>query len=42
VWMTSSRPCLSVGNTYKIKASIKEHSEYKGEKQTFITRVKTI
>ena len=42
VWMTSSRPAMKVGNTYKIKASIKEHSEYKGEKQTFITRVKTI
>ena len=42
VWMTSSRPCLSIGNTYKIKATIKEHSEYKGEKQTFITRVKTM
>jgi hypothetical protein len=42
VWMTSSRPCLSIGNAYKIKATIKEHSEYKGEKQTFVTRVKVI
>ena len=42
VWMTSSRPCLAIGNAYKIKASIKEHTEYKGEKQTFITRVKVI
>ena len=40
--MTSSRPAMKVGDTYKIKATIKEHSEYKGEKQTFITRVKTI
>ena len=42
VWMTSSRPAMKVGDTYKIKATIKEHSEYKGEKQTFITRVKAI
>ena len=42
VWMTSSRPAMKIGESYKIKASIKEHSEYKGEKQTFITRVKAV
>lgn len=31
-----------VGNKYRIKATVKAHKEYQGEKQTLINRLKTI
>ena len=42
VWGTSSRPRMSIGNSYKVKATIKEHSEFKSVKQTYLVRVKEI
>lgn len=40
VWKTSSCQSIEEGNKYKIKGKIKEHSEYKGDKQTVLTRCK--
>ncbi|MDD2765785.1 MAG: hypothetical protein PHE83_17620 [Opitutaceae bacterium] len=40
-WMTSGTG-LPEGNTFKIKGTIKRHAEYRGEKQTELTRVKLI
>lgn len=40
VWKTSSFQEIEEGNTYEIKGKVKEHSEYKGDKQTVITRCK--
>jgi hypothetical protein len=33
-------PNLGVGDTVQIRATVKEHSEYRGEKQTVVQRVK--
>ena len=41
-WNTQSICELSKGDVASIKATIKEHSEYKGTKQTVLTRVKVI
>ena len=41
VWITSSK-AFDIGKTLKIKATIKEHKEYKGTKQTVLTRVKEL
>lgn len=41
VWFASST-ALEVGQTYTIKATIKNHSEYKGAKQTVLTRCKVV
>lgn len=42
IWNTTSYPDVTFeeGRSYLIKATIKEHSEYKGEKQTVLSRVK--
>ena len=42
VWKTSSSslPDISEGNPVEIKGTVKEHSEYKEEKQTILTRCK--
>lgn len=40
VWKTTSFQELAEGKTYEIKGKIKEHSEYKGDKQTVLTRCK--
>lgn len=41
IWHTASRGNIyERGKTYKLKATIKEHSEYKGTKQTVLTRCK--
>ena len=37
VWYSSSK-VLEEGQTYKLKATVKEHKEYSGEKQTVLTR----
>lgn len=37
VWITASKN-LPVGNAFKMKGTIKEHKEYKGVKQTILTR----
>jgi len=34
----ASNPKLTVGETYSLKATVKKHDEWKGEKQTVITR----
>lgn len=39
VWKTSNKN-LEEGKTYQIKGKIKEHNEYKGDKQTILTRCK--
>jgi hypothetical protein len=38
-WFASSE-CLEQGQTYTLKATVKAHDEYKGTKQTIITRAK--
>lgn len=40
VWFTSSNPHLEVEQSYLLSATIKTHSEFRGEKQTIITRAK--
>lgn len=40
VWFTSSHTDLEEGKEYLLSATIKVHNEYKGEKQTTITRAK--
>jgi hypothetical protein len=40
VWKTSKALELEQGETYKVKGTIKEHNEYKGDKQTVLTRCK--
>ena len=39
IWKTSNRD-LEEGKTYLLTGKIKEHSEYKGDKQTILTRCK--
>lgn len=34
----ASKPSLEVGKTYNLKATVKKHDEWKGQKQTVITR----
>lgn len=44
IWKTSAGfpEAVENGKMIKIKATVKDHSEYKGEKQTVLTRVKMI
>ena len=37
VWNTASKT-LEVGKTYKMKGTVKDHREYRGVKQTVLTR----
>lgn len=39
VWATSTDPDFEVGKSYTVKATVKRHDEYKGIKQTRVTRV---
>lgn len=41
IWKTSNKD-LEEGETYRIKGTIKEHSEYDGDKQTVLTRCKIV
>jgi len=41
VWFTTSSNGFEVDKTYKIKGTVKKHDEYKGKKQTVLSRVKT-
>lgn len=38
VWKSHTCPELTVGESYTLKGTVKEHSEYKGTKQTVLTR----
>lgn len=40
IWKTSSFQKINIGDKYTVKGTIKEHSEYNGEKQTTLTRCK--
>lgn len=40
VWKTATFQDIEQGKTYDIKGTVKEHSEYKGDKQTTLTRCK--
>jgi hypothetical protein len=40
IWKTSSFPQLDEGNQYRVRGTIKEHGEYRGERQTVLTRCK--
>ena len=40
VWKTSSPPDFEEGKVYELRGKIKDHSEYKGEKQTVLQRCK--
>lgn len=39
-WKTSTAMSLKAGNVYTVKGTIKDHTEYKGDKQTVLTRCK--
>lgn len=39
-WFSSKNMKLEEGNEYKVNGTVKKHQEYKGEKQTVITRCK--
>ena len=38
VWFATTDPNVTLGETYKVKATVKDHKERKGIKQTIITR----
>lgn len=40
VWKTSSYTDFEEGATYRVRGTIKDHTEYKGDKQTVLTRCK--
>jgi len=40
VWFASSYPDVSKGNKVNIRGTVKEHSEFRGQKQTVLTRCK--
>lgn len=40
IWNTSSYPNIENGKSYSITAIVKDHKEYKGEKETVLTRCK--
>lgn len=40
VWITEKNPHKEIGDTFKITGTVKEHSLYKGVKQTVLTRCK--
>ena len=40
VWFSSTNPDIEEGETYKLTATVKEHKEYKGIKQTVVSRAK--
>ena len=40
IWFTSTSPKFAVGESCLLSATIKDHKEYKNEKQTIITRAK--
>jgi len=42
VWFTSTRLDKEVNDTFKIRATVKAHNEYKGKKNTVVTRAKVI
>lgn len=42
VWKTSSAPNIDVGDTMTIRGTVKELGEYKGVKQTVLTRCKIV
>lgn len=42
VWRTSSLPDFHRGETARIRGTVKKHDEYQGEKQTVLSRVKTL
>jgi len=39
-WFTSTEPDLEVGNSYVLKGTVKNHDDYKGIKQTILSRCK--
>jgi hypothetical protein len=41
IWKTGPRD-WEIGSTYKIKATVKDHSEFRGVKQTVLTRCKKV
>ncbi len=43
-WWTGSGPSgeLEVGHTYRIKATVKEHGEYRGARETVLTRASVV
>lgn len=42
VWKTSTYNALEEGKTYTVSGTIKEHKEYRGDKQTVLTRCKVV
>jgi len=42
IWFASTTNDMEVGHTYRVKATPKKHDEYKGTKQTTVTRVAVI
>ena len=40
IWKTSSSPQLDEGDKYRVRGTVKEHCEYRGERQTVLTRCK--
>ena len=42
VWFASSNPDLEVGDSTKLRGTVKEHKEYRGRNQTVLTRCKRL
>jgi hypothetical protein len=38
VWKATSNPSMAIGQTYSVKGTVKDHTDYKGTKQTLLTR----
>jgi len=42
VWFASKESDIEIGESYKVKATVKEHGEYHGKAQTVVTRVAVV
>lgn len=41
-WFASSNPEMKIGTEYRVKATVKAHGEYRGAKQTTLTRLQVL
>jgi hypothetical protein len=41
-WFSTNNVDLEEGGTYKLKATIKDHKEWNGRKETILTRAKVM
>jgi hypothetical protein len=42
VWFSSGNSNMKAGGTYRVKATVKDHKEFRGEAQTYLNRVSVV